>query len=205
MITVKGLQKKFGKQHILRDVSFTLEQGANAVVLGTNGSGKSTLIKILSGALEASDNPPQYKWKENTIEARDAGKLCGIAAPYVALNPMFSLTETLDFHQKMCGFTSSFDREDWLTKAGLEMHKNKRLSTFSSGMQQRVRLLLAIANDRPLLLLDEPTSNLDEAGVAFYGELIRTFASQKTIVVASNFVAHEYDFCTQEITLNKHY
>jgi len=105
----------------------------------------------------------------------------------------------------MCGFTEDFDRASWLRKAGLEQHISKRLSTFSSGMQQRVRLLLAIANHRPILLLDEPTSNLDEVGIAFYKELIETFRSNKTILVASNYVQHEYEFCTQEIKLNKHY
>lgn len=205
MITVSGLQKKFGKQHILRDVSFQLSPGDAAVVLGANGSGKSTLIKILSGALEATDHPPQYELNGTTIEAREAGRLCGIAAPYVALNPMFTLTETMDFHQKMCGFSTGFERTIWLERAGLQEHTGKRLSTFSSGMQQRVRLLLAIANDRPLLLLDEPTSNLDQNGVEFYKELIQHFRGDKTVVVASNFVQHEYDFCTQEISLNKHY
>jgi len=205
MITVSGLQKKFNKQHILRDVNFDLAPGSAAVVLGANGSGKSTLVKILSGALEATDNPPLYKYQNRTIEAREAGRLCGIAAPYVALNPMFTLTETLNFHHQMCGFTEDFDRASWLRKAGLEQHISKRLSTFSSGMQQRVRLLLAIANHRPILLLDEPTSNLDEVGIAFYKELIETFRSNKTILVASNYVQHEYEFCTQEIKLNKHY
>ena len=118
---------------------------------------------------------------------------------------MFTLTETMDFHQKMCGFSTGFERTIWLERAGLQEHTGKRLSTFSSGMQQRVRLLLAIANDRPLLLLDEPTSNLDQNGVEFYKDLIQHFRGDKTVVVASNFVQHEYDFCTQEISLNKHY
>ena len=205
MITLDRLQKIFGNQHILQDVSHTFTAGSKTVVLGSNGSGKSTLIKIISGAQEATENPPQYNFDGKNTPSAEAGSICSIAAPYVALNPMFSLRETLDFHQKMCGFIESVDLDKWIQKAGLAAHENKRIKTYSSGMQQRVRLLLAIASPRTLLLLDEPTSNLDNDGVAFYQELIKELATDKTIIVASNYIEHEYDFCNGELLLEKHY
>ena len=205
MIVLEGLQKKFGKQHILQDVSHTFQTGSKTVILGSNGSGKSTLIKILSGALEATEGAPTYSFEGNTITAKSIGLHVGIAAPYVALNPMFSLKETLAFHEQFCPFPEGFKLTDWLYKAGLAAHEDKRLSTFSSGMLQRVRLLLAVANERPLLLLDEPLSNLDAEGVQFYSELIRSFALSKTIIVGSNYQEDEYDFCTNELLLEKHY
>lgn len=205
MIVLEGLQKKFGKQHILQDVSHTFQTGSKTVILGSNGSGKSTLIKILSGALEATEGAPTYSFEGKNITAKSAGLHVGIAAPYVALNPMFSLKETLAFHEQFCPFPEGFKLTDWLYKAGLAAHGDKRLSTFSSGMLQRVRLLLAVANERPLLLLDEPLSNLDAEGVQFYSELIRSFALSKTIIVGSNYQEDEYDFCTNELLLEKHY
>jgi len=205
MIVLEGLQKKFGKQHILQDVSHTFQTGSKTVILGSNGSGKSTLIKILSGALEATEGAPTYSFEGKNITAKSAGLHVGIAAPYVALNPMFSLKETLAFHEQFCPFPEGFKLTDWLYKAGLAAHGDKRLSTFSSGMLQRVRLLLAVANERPLLLLDEPLSNLDAEGVQFYNELIRSFALSKTIIVGSNYQEDEYDFCTNELLLEKHY
>jgi ABC-type multidrug transport system ATPase subunit len=205
MIVLEGLQKKFGKQHILQDVSHTFQTGSKTVILGSNGSGKSTLIKILSGALEATEGAPTYSFEAKNITAKSAGLHVGIAAPYVALNPMFSLKETLAFHEQFCPFPEGFKLTDWLYKAGLAAHEDKRLSTFSSGMLQRVRLLLAVANERPLLLLDEPLSNLDAEGVQFYTELIRSFALSKTIIVGSNYQEDEYDFCTNELLLEKHY
>ena len=205
MIVLEGLQKKFGKQHILQDVSHTFQTGSKTVILGSNGSGKSTLIKILSGALEATEGAPTYSFEGKNITAKSAGLHVGIAAPYVALNPMFSLKETLAFHKQFCPFPEGFKLTDWLYKAGLAAHEDKRLSTFSSGMLQRVRLLLAVANERPLLLLDEPLSNLDAEGVQFYNELIRSFALSKTIIVGSNYQEDEYDFCTNELLLEKHY
>jgi len=205
MIVLEGLQKKFGKQHILQDVSYTFNTGSKTVILGSNGSGKSTLIKILSGSLEATEGSPVYTFEGSNVTAKSAGLHVGIAAPYVALNPMFSLKETLAFHEQFCPFPEGFKLTDWLYKAGLAAHEDKRLSTFSSGMLQRVRLLLAVANDRPLLLLDEPLSNLDAEGVLFYTELIHAFALSKTIIVGSNYQEDEYDFCTNELLLEKHY
>jgi ABC-type multidrug transport system ATPase subunit len=205
MVTLDRLQKTFGNQHILQEVSHIFETGSKTVILGSNGSGKSTLIKILSGAQEATENAPVYSFADHKTPSEQAGSICSIAAPYVALNPMFSLKETLDFHQKMCGFTEGTDLDKWIQKAGLAAHVNKRIKTYSSGMQQRVRLLLAIASPRPLLLLDEPTSNLDKDGVAFYQELIKELATDKTIIVASNYIEHEYEFCDGELLLEKHY
>tara|TARA_B100001059_G_scaffold98946_1_gene98567 strand:+ start:549 stop:1166 length:618 start_codon:yes stop_codon:yes gene_type:complete len=205
MIVLEGLQKKFGKQHILQDVSYTFQTGSKTVILGSNGSGKSTLIKILSGSLEATEGSPVYTFEGSNVTAKSAGLHVGIAAPYVALNPMFSLKETLAFHEQFCPFPEGFKLTDWLYKAGLAAHEDKRLSTFSSGMLQRVRLLLAVANDRPLLLLDEPLSNLDAEGVQFYTELIRSFAHSKTIIVGSNYQKDEYSYCTDELLLEKHY
>ncbi|MEY2964064.1 MAG: hypothetical protein RL754_1325 [Bacteroidota bacterium] len=205
MIKVDNLQKKFGKQHILQNVCAEFPAGSKTVLLGSNGSGKSTLIKILSGALEATDNPPQITLNGKNIPAAQVGLFVGIAAPYVELNPLFTLKETLDFHHAFCPLHPDFDQKYWLNKAGLSKHLEKRLSTFSSGMQQRVRLLLAIANERPILLLDEPLSNLDAAGKDFYSELINRFALNKTVVVGSNYTAEEYFFCTKELVLEKHY
>ena len=205
MIVLEGLQKKFGKQHILQSVSHTFETGSKTVILGSNGSGKSTLIKILSGALEATEGAPTFSINNTVIEAKSIGLCVGIAAPYVALNPMFGLMEKLEFHARFCPFPKDYDQNDWLQKAGLTAHKDKRLSTFSSGMLQRVRLLMAIANKRPIVLLDEPLSNLDSDGVQFYKELIHAFALSKTIIVGSNYQEDEYDFCTNELLLEKHY
>ena len=116
MVTLDRLQKTFGNQHILQEVSHTFKTGSKTVILGSNGSGKSTLIKILSGAQEATENAPVYSFGGCNTPAAEAGSICSIAAPYVALNPMFSLKETVDFHQKMCGFVEGVDLDYWIEK-----------------------------------------------------------------------------------------
>ena len=118
MLVLKDLQKKFGKQHVLQHITHTFDTGSKTVVLGSNGSGKSTLIKILSGALEATDAPPSANFTGREIPATELGQDCTIAAPYVALNPMFSLAETLAFHQDCCpSFPRSTPIFGWKSRA----------------------------------------------------------------------------------------
>ena len=74
MVTLNALEKRFGNQHILRNITHTFKNGSKTVVLGSNGSGKSTLIKIISGAVEASNNPPEYNFNK-PVAANEAGKL----------------------------------------------------------------------------------------------------------------------------------
>ena len=205
MIVLDKLQKQYGRQKILQKITHTFASNSKTVILGSNGSGKSTLIKILSGALEASDNPPVFTINAKEIAAKEIGLHLTIAAPYVALNPSFTLKETLHFHATMCGFRPALRLEEWVSRAGLSKHEDKRLDTFSSGMLQRVRLLLAIPSNRSILLLDEPTSNLDKDGILFYQELIAQFTADKTVIVASNYFSEEYSFCNQDLLLEKHY
>ena len=83
---------------------------------------------------------------------------------------------------------------------GLKAATNKQIRHFSSGMKQRLKLALAIFSEAPILLLDEPCSNLDKEGYALYHELINKYALHKLIIVGSNDT-QEYDFCTKHINL----
>jgi ABC-type multidrug transport system ATPase subunit len=77
------------------------------------------------------------------------------------------------------------------------------VKNFSSGMKQRLKLTLAIMSDTPLLLLDEPLSNLDENGATWYQQMVRDFAGDRTIVVCSNMNEKEIGFCHEKIFLEK--
>ena len=83
----------------------------------------------------------------------------------------------------------------------MDSSKNKQLKYFSSGMKQRVKLILALCADTPLLLLDEPTSNLDDQGINWYKDLVAKFTSNRLVIVCSN-QAHEYEFCTHQLIIS---
>ena len=84
---------------------------------------------------------------------------------------------------------------------GLEHAKHKLIDHYSSGMKQRVKLAQAIFADTPIVLLDEPCTNLDSQGIALYRSMISDFCSNKILIVASND-QNEYDVCQQHIQMN---
>ena len=108
--------------------------------------------------------------------------------------------EQFDFHATFKTLQSSISVSDIIERIGLKNSANKQIRYFSSGMKQRLKLALAILSDTPLLLLDEPCSNLDKEGYQLYSELIQQFAQHKLIIVGSND-PQEYAFCNQQVNL----
>ena len=122
------------------------------------------------------------------------------AAPYVELIEELTLIELLHFHQRFKPFVASVSINDLIDLSGLEKSTHKELRYFSSGMKQRVKLLLAICTDASLLLLDEPTTNLDQQGMIWYHQLIAQFATNRTVIVASN-IPEDFSFCENSISI----
>jgi ABC-type multidrug transport system ATPase subunit len=122
------------------------------------------------------------------------------AAPYLDLVEEFSLQETIDFHFKFKTFYPGLSAAGLLDILGLSKSQDKALKYFSSGMKQRTKLALACCTNSPLLLLDEPTSNLDKQGIGWYHDLIRDFTADKLVLVGSN-QENEYSFCDNLISI----
>ena len=124
------------------------------------------------------------------------------AAPYLELPEEMTWTEAVKFHGKFKNFSPSLQgEEDVISVSGLATSANKEIRNFSSGMKQRARLALAILSDTPLLLLDEPSTNLDANAVKWYQNLISEFAKERLVIVCSNYNKEEYSFCGNELTL----
>lgn len=193
--------KRYNRDWIFKNLSFELAPGSRLSLTGSNGSGKSTLLQVLAGFQSLSAGSRRYTIGEKALNEDQLYKHISIAAPYLDLPEAYSLQELIDFHFSLKPQKSNFDSRVWLESAGLEPHLNKKIQHFSSGMKQRVKLLLALGADVPLLLLDEPTTNLDEQGVQWYLALINTMAPTQSVVVASN-QPHEYVFCTQNLQVS---
>ena len=198
-IQLDNIGKKFGKEWIFKSISINLSTPNKYVVLGGNGSGKSTFLKLLSGFMTPSDGSVSFQENENNIDIADVFKKVTYSAPYIDVYEHYTLQELFDFQKKLKPFLS-FEEElsDLFQLTGV---KNKLIKNYSSGMKQRVKLGLAILADAPLLLLDEPTSNLDEKGKKWYAEMIEKFAVNKLVIVASNSQKEEYFFCKNEIKI----
>lgn len=191
-ICLHNVGKKFQKQWIIRGLSYTFETGKSYALTGSNGEGKSTVLQLISGILPPTEGDVQYK--ENNREVESFHTYQVIATPYQELIEDFTLAEHLQFHFR---FKKKSDRfESLLQTSGIATSLKKQVKYYSSGMKQRLKLLLAMGTDVPVLLLDEPTSNLDEQGMEWYKKNIMEIKKEKLVVIASNS-PFEYDFCDE--------
>ncbi len=199
-IQVQNAAKRFHHEWIFKNLSLDLSEGDSIAVTGGNGSGKSTLLKCLSGAIPLTSGAIQYQSGATQIVEEQWFRSLALATPYLELPEEFTLSEVLSFHFQFKNPLQQRSNAEILEVLGLEKHKSKTISQFSSGMKQRVKLALAIFSEVPFLLLDEPTTNLDKQGVSWYLDLIQQFNSDRIVVICSND-PREYDFCGKKIAM----
>ncbi len=199
-IQVQNASKRFHHEWIFKNLNLDLSAGDSIAITGGNGSGKSTLLKCLSGAIPLTSGAIQYQSGTTQIVEEQWFRSLALATPYLELPEEFTLSEVLSFHFQFKNPLQQRSNAEILEVLGLEKHKSKTLSQFSSGMKQRVKLALAIFSEVPFLLLDEPTSNLDKQGVTWYLDLIQQFSQDRIVMICSND-PREYDFCEKKIAM----
>lgn len=198
-IDLQGAGRRFNQEWIFRDFTYQFSAPGKYAVLGPNGSGKSTLLSVILGSLAPSEGTVTYTG-EAEIPVEKLYTQVSLAAPYLDLVEEFTLQETIEFHFKFKQYYPGMDAGSLLTLLGLVKAQDKPLKYFSSGMKQRTKLALACCTSSPLLLLDEPTSNLDKQGMEWYHELIRDFTADKLVLVGSN-QENEYSYCDNLIRI----
>lgn len=209
-ISLTNTGKRFNREWIFRHCSYEFHPGKKYAITGPNGSGKSTLLQVIAGATLHNEGRIEYinegyGMQDTGYRIQDAAfyRSLSIAAPYLELIEEMTATEMLDFHSKYKPLNSGFDIPAILTTVGLEKAANKQIRYFSSGMKQRLKLAQAFFSNTPVLLLDEPTTNLDADGIALYLSLIHNYTKDRLVIVSSN-VIQEYDFCEEVIGIGKY-
>ncbi|AUD04683.1 ABC transporter ATP-binding protein [Spirosoma pollinicola] len=197
-ITTENIGKKYRREWIFRRVNLTLAAGASYTFVGPNGSGKSTLLQLLAGNLPATEGTLTYSMVDKLIDSDDWFRQVSIAAPYLELVEELTLDELLTFHQTFKPFRNGLTSESVADRLLLTHARNKEIKYFSSGMKQRVKLGLAFFSNSPIVILDEPTSNLDQQGAAWYHEQVRQLGADQLLLIGSN-QPEEYDFCPNVI------
>jgi ABC-type multidrug transport system ATPase subunit len=200
-IILKNIGRRFNREWIFKGIDYVFETGKSYAILGPNGSGKSTLFQVLNGSLAPSLGDINYIIGDSAIEIEEVYKHISIAAPYLELIEEFTLAEVIDFHYQFKSYINNMSREGVIALLGMEENKNKPIKYFSSGMKQRLKLALAFCSDTPMLMLDEPTSNLDTQGVEWYLNLIHQFALNRITIICSN-QAQEYSFCDEQLSIS---
>jgi len=195
-ISLQQAGKRFNKEWIFRNLDYTFEPGQHYALIGNNGSGKSTLLQIIAGYSSLTKGNIQWSGNDHTTIFQQIS----FAAPYLELVEEFTMIEQFDFQTTFKNLQPSISVNDIIERIGLKEAAHKQIRYFSSGMKQRLKLALAILSDTPLLLLDEPCSNLDKEGYTLYAELIEQYALHKLIIVGSND-PQEYAFCSKQVNL----
>lgn len=186
----RDLTLRRGNRLVWDCAQWTLE-GTTAIV-GANGSGKSSTLKMLAGQLAPDEGSLSLTLKGRHREGADWMTCCSLAAPWAGIPRHLNLREALNFHGHFR--TSRVDGLGWdalLTSSGLNVDPSLPLSHWSSGQQQRIHVALALGTDVDVVLLDEPTSNLDAEGIAWVQHAMGVLAPSIMLVVATNNPSQE--------------
>lgn len=192
--------KRFNRDWIFKNLSYTFLPATSYAITGPNGSGKSTLLQILAGAVNTSVGTINYTINGASFTAEAVYKSIAIVAPYLEVVEEMTVIEFLDFHARFKPFLPGITSEHIIEIVGLKNAAHKQIRYYSSGMKQRVKLAQAVFSDTPALFLDEPCTNLDATGYALYHQLIKEYCTNKLVIVSSND-DNEMDFCQQQLNI----
>jgi ABC-type multidrug transport system ATPase subunit len=202
-IRLTNAGKRYNREWIFRGLNFEFHNNIKYAVTGPNGSGKSTLLQVIAGATLFNEGDIAYSSGDKKIETENVFRYVAIAAPYLELVEEMTLTEFLQFHSGLTSWLAGFTSGAIISLLQLEAATHKQIRYFSSGMKQRLKLAQAIFSNVPVVLLDEPCTNLDEDGIALYKELVKNYCSNRLVIVSSNDV-NEYDFCEEVIDIRNY-
>ena len=176
--------KKFYQQWLYRNLSFSLQKGEKLAILGSNGAGKTTLLRIIAGQLSCSEGRVFYTKGKMKIPYQNMYQHISWAGPHTALYPDLTLSEHLHLHFSFK--KSLLSISEIIEKLHLTQDADKKLRFYSSGMLQRAKVGIALFSQSDVLMLDEPTANMDEANAAYILQLISEYVGDRIYILASN-------------------
>lgn len=190
-LVVQHMSKQYGKQKALDDVSFRLQSGIYGI-LGPNGAGKSTLMNILTGNLQADTGTIFINDRKATVDDKCYKSQLGYVPQQQALYPEFSVRQFLGYVSALRGMEKAASMQrisEVLAMVNLSSVIDKRISTLSGGMKQRLLIAQALLHEPQLLILDEPTAGLDPQQRVEIRNLISRIAGDRIVLIATHIVS----------------
>ena len=200
-ISLQNLGKRFNREWLFRHFDYQFHKNKSYAITGPNGSGKSTLLQVIAGYTIFNEGKISFNLSDIEIPAEKMFEQVSIAAPYLELIEEMNLKEFLNFHSKMKPMLPAFSFYEIATILGLAQAVDKEIRYYSSGMKQRLKLGQAIFSDVPVVLLDEPCTNLDSEGIELYHSLVEQHCKNRVLIISSNDV-QEYGFCDEVINIS---
>lgn len=203
-INFENASRKFGAQVVFKNLSRNFKPGCRVAVLGGNGSGKSTFLKIVYSSLSLSSGKITHQSANQELHGHAVAHQMSFAGPYFELIEELPTSEFLDYYQRFRKLRPGINTAHLLERALLSDAGKKLISNFSSGMKQRLKLALALFSDTQVVILDEPTSNLDPRGMKWYQELMEKELGNRSLFVGSNFSDTEIFLCEEKLELKNY-
>ncbi len=183
-IQIQNLSKSFHKSPIFKNLNFTIIKGDRLIVTGPNGSGKSTFLKVLVGKMKADSGNVLFIKNKKIFHNELLYLNVAWDAPFIELYPYFNIQETFYWHFQFVRPILQY--KDWLKILELKSYQNKELKYLSSGTLQRLKVGLALFSDTPILVLDEPTANMDNDNAKKIIDLVDVYSKNRILIIASN-------------------
>lgn len=201
-VNAEGIEKRYNRRKIFSNINFTLHEKESMAITGRNGSGKSTLLKIIAGVLSPTKGDISLSVENKDIPMHDWFTRIGFVAPYLRMYEEFTAAENLRLFSKIRGLSFSENAMlELLRRVNLFDRRNDYVRTYSSGMKQRLKYVFALIHEPPVLLLDEPLSNLDDEGIATVRQIISGQKDKGILIIATN-EKQDAELCKEIIDLN---
>jgi len=201
ILSLKNLDKKYGKVHAVNNLSFDIQRGNVYGILGPNGSGKSTTLGIILNVVNKTSG--KFSWFNGETSTHEALKKVGAIIERPNFYPYMTANQNLALICKIKGISTEKINEK-LTTVNLFDRKDSKFSTFSLGMKQRLAIASALLNDPEILILDEPTNGLDPQGIHEIRQIIQSIAANgTTILLASHLLDEVEKVCSHVVVIRK--
>ncbi len=201
-LTAQGLGQQFGRLVLFRQMEFALHAGTSVAVTGANGSGKSTLLRILLGLLTPTVGTVQLQVDAEAVPRAERVQHMGLVAPYLGVYDALSARENLSFLATARRVPDADTRiAAVLDRVGLTNRANDAVGTYSSGMRQRVKVAAALLHRPPILILDEPSTNLDAPGRSMVRALQEEHVAQGGLLIVATNHASEAATCDRTVAI----
>jgi heme exporter protein A len=186
-LVVENIGMKFGVKKIFQNINFELTPGNSAAIVGPNGSGKTTLVKIISGLLRPTTGKVKYVENDEQIAVQNFYKSLGLVGPYLQLYEELTAKENLTFFAKIKRISHMEEKiNSLMERMNLAGREDDQVKTYSSGMRQRLKYIFALLGDPKILILDEPTSNLDSDGIDRVYNIMSEQKEKNILLIATN-------------------
>ncbi len=199
-IQAKSLSKRYVNSWIIKNFEGRFQSSKVYGISGPNGSGKTTLLSMLAGLLSPTEGHIHYIANGRIIPSIDWYRHLSFAAPYAHVFEYLRLKEVVSQHLVFKPFLNGLDDMSFIEQCYLMGNENQLIKNFSSGMQQRLKLGLALYSKSEVVFLDEPQTNLDAIAKTWYSNLLRNLCDGRIIVIASNEKS-DFDLCDEIINL----